>query len=429
MRSPAEVARATAEWILRGAAVAVLVWFLVWSIRAQRQGPTESAASSALGTQLARWSTVDAPSRVYVRLDHPPAARNRDWLSAMDGAGTAVSWRGPKLVATAVSLDPLADPQGGVDVNVAAPESAFVILADTVGVLDSARAGATGVRLYVPKPRATVDAIVGPVDARASRHDTLDLKRLFVVGAAGWEAKFVIAALEERGWKVDAHLAVSPRGDADRGNVAGIDTSGYSAVLAIDTVAARYARSIAKFVHEGGGLVLWSPAAKVSALAALAPGAPGALIQGADKSPPDSAPRSVLALVPITSLASDAVPLERRGDAVALAARRVGVGRVVETGYTDTWRWRMGGGVGALARYTDWVARLVSMVAYAPRRAIAAAPSDVAPLATLIDKLGPATPANEKAPLDPTIIAKWVFAFLCAAFLIEWASRRLRGVK
>src|SRR6266542_3970537 len=355
MRSPADAARSTAEWMLRGAAIVVLAWFLVQTIRAQHHGAVETAATPTLARQLARWSTAAAPSHVFVRLDHPPAGRDRDWLAALDGTGTNVSWRGPNLAATAVALEPRADPQDGVDVNVAAPENSMVVLADTLGHLDSSRASAMGVRAYVPMPRSSVDAIVGSVDARASRHESLQLKRLFVVGEEGWEAKFALAALEERGWKVDVHLAVSSRGDVDQGQVAALDTAHYSAVLAIDTTAARYAERIAVFVRQGGGLVLWSPAAKVNALGALAPGEPGTLVQDDGTPPPDSAPRSVLELAPIVSLTRDAVALENRGNAVTVAARRVGFGRVVETGYTDSWRWRMAGGADAVDRHRDWM--------------------------------------------------------------------------
>lgn len=429
MRSPVDAARAALEWLLRGAVIVLLAWLLVYTIRAQRHGMVEDAASPTLDRQLVRWSTVASPSRVHVRLDHPPAGRDRDWLGALAGAGTGVAWSGPKLVPTAIALEPRADPARGVDVSVAAPESAMVVLADTLGVLDSARATRSGVRVYIPKPPATVDAIVGPVAARAARHDSLELRRLFVVGQAGWEGKFTIAALEERGWNVDAHLVVSPKGDVHQGDLAELDTAHYSAVLALDSTAARYGERIAAFVRQGGGLVLWSPATRVRALAALAPGGAGQEVVRNAGAPPDSAPRSVLEIVPITSLAPDAVMLERRGDAVTLAARRVGPGRVVETGYTDSWRWRMAGGPDALERHRAWIAGLVALVAYAPHHSLTAAPSDAAPLASLIDRLGPASTMATSPSLNPALLAWWVFAFLCVALLLEWASRRLRGMK
>ena len=429
MHSLAERARGALEWLLRVAVIAILSWFLVRTILVQRHGAVEDAASATLAQKLARWSTVSSPARVHVRIDHPPAGRERDWLAALPGTGTEVDWSGPSLVPTAISVEPRVDPARGADVSVAAPESAMVVLSDTLGVLDSARATRTGIRGYVPKLRGTVDAIVGPVVARAARHDSLELRRLLVIGQAGWESKFTVAALEERGWQVDAHIIVSPKGDVHQGKIADIDTAHYSAVLAIDSTAGRYGDRIAAFVKQGGGLVMWSTAARARGLAALAPGSAGALIQDEGDVPPDSAPRSALELLPITSLSGDAVVLERRGGDVTLAARRVGLGRVLETGYTNSWRWRMAGGADALARHRDWIAGLVALVATSGRHAVPAAPSDVAPLVTLIDRLGPATKATEGAALDPAVIARWVFGIVCAALMLEWASRRLRGVK
>jgi len=429
MRSLAERARVALECVLRAVVLAVLIWFLVRTILVQRHGAVEDATSASIGTKLARWSTIAAPSRVHVRIDHPPAGRDRDWLAALSGASTDVDWNGPKLVPTAISVEPRIDPAGGADVSVASPENAMTVLADTLGALDSAKATRTGVRGYIPKFRGIVDAMVGPVIARAARHDSIELHRLLVIGQAGWEAKFAVAALEERGWQVDAHLIVSPKGDVHQGRIADIDTAHYSAVVAIDSSAARYGDRIANFVKQGGGLVLWSPAARVRSLAAIAPGGAGTLIADEGEAVPDSAPRSGLELVPITALNPDAIVLEKRGGDVALAARRVGRGRVLETGYTNSWRWRMAGGADAQARHREWMAGLVALVASSGHRTVAAAPSDVAPLVTLIDELGPSKVSTESSSLDPAVVARWVFALACAALLLEWASRRIRGVK
>jgi hypothetical protein len=429
MRSLAERAREALEWLLRIAVIAILTWFLVRTILVQRHGSVEDASSASIGAKLARWSTVTAPSRVHVRIDHPPAGRDRDWLAALSGAQTDVSWSGPSLVPTAISVEPRIDPAGGADVSVASPENAMTVLADTLGVLDSAHATRSGLRGYIPKFRGTVDAVVGPVVARAARHDSIELHKLLVIGQAGWEAKFAVAALEERGWQVDAHIVVSPKGDVHQGRIADIDTAHYSAVVAIDSTAARYGDRIVAFVKQGGGLVLWSPAARARGLAAIAPGAAGALIADEGDAVPDSAPRSGLELVPITSLNPDAIVLERRGNDVALAARRVGRGRVVENGYTNAWRWRMAGGADALARHREWMAGLVALVATSGHKMVAAAPNDVAPLVTLIDELGQSMATSEASSLDPAVVARWVFALVCAALLVEWASRRIRGVK
>jgi hypothetical protein len=415
--------------VLRAGAIALLAWFLVFVLRARTQGAAEGATSAELRTALARWSTIARPSRVHTTLDHPPAGADRDWLAALSATGTRVEWSGPSLLPTAVAVAPRADPAGGADVSVAAPAGSNVMLRDTLGVLDSARAGASGVRAYIPKPRTTIDAVVGPVSARAARHDSLALKRLLVIGQAGWETKFVVAALEERGWEVDAHFVVSPKSDVRQGEIAAIDTARYSAVLAIDSAAGRYSDRIARYVRTGGGLVLWNPTA--SAFASIAPGSgAGTTVEDEGRAPSDSAPRSELELVPITRLADDAIVLERRGGDVSLAARRVGPGRVIQTGYTNAWRWRMAGGDEAPEAHRTWLAGLVARVAYTGRETVSAPPTDVAPLATLIDRLGPATNSSAwSATRDPHKILAWVFGLVCAAMLVEWGSRRVRGVK
>ncbi|HEY9428227.1 MAG TPA: hypothetical protein VIR34_13810 [Gemmatimonadaceae bacterium] len=428
MLSRDKVAR-SAEILLRVVVIGLLSWYLIQVIRARRHGPEEHASSASLRQSLARWSTVSEPERVHVALGHPPSGVERDWLAALPAAGTQVMWSGPSLAPTAIAVEPRADPAGGANVSVAAPESATVVLSDTLGVLDSARATAAGVHAVVPKPRATTDAVVGPVVARAALRDSLHLGRLLVIGSASWETKFAVVALEERGWKVDAHIVVSPKGDVRQGEIAAIDTARYSAVLAVDSTAGRYGERIARFVQQGGGLVLWAPATQARSLARIAPGAAGKLIEDEGEAPSDSAPRLALGLAPVERLTGDAIVVERRGTHVSIAARRAGLGRVIETGYTSSWRWRMAGGDDAPERHREWLAGLVASVAYTGRTNVAAPPTDAAPLASLIDRLGPAAPEWKEAGLDHEIVARWVFGVLCAALLVEWASRRIRGVK
>src|SRR5690606_7327099 len=266
---------------------------------------------------------------------------------------------------------------------------ALVVLREALGPLDSARVEALGGgRAYIPRPKATLDAAVGGVMARAALADSLELGRLLVLGAAGWETKFVIAALEERGWRVDAEVRVSPQTTVRQGSVTAIDTSRYSAVLVLHPAAAAHADRLAGYVRSGGGLVLWSPAVEAGRLAALAPGrSRGEVMEDDGRPPSDSAPREALSIAPITGLVPDAVVLERRGEHVTLAARRLGAGRVVESGYVNTWRWRMAGGEVAPEQHRTWLAGLVASVAYAGRVGLAVPPTNPAPLATLIDRL------------------------------------------
>ncbi len=430
MPSLADRFRTGAEWALRGLALALLVGCLVLALRSGGAADAEVGESAALRESLERWTTAVRPPRVHVALEHPPSRTEQEWLAALAGAGTAVEWSGSALLPTAVTVEPRADPAGGAGVSVAAPPDAHVVLRDTMGVLDTARADAHGVRLHVARPRAAVESVVGPVIASAAGRDSLHLRRLLVLGSAGWETKFVTAALEERGWEVDTHMPVSPQTHVRQGGVTAIDTSRYSAVLVLDATAAPYAARIAPYVRSGGGLILWSPAATLAGLAPLAAGRPGTRIEDEGRAPRDEAPRDDLALVPVASLNADAVTLEGRGELIALAARRVDAGRVIQNGYVNSWRWRMAGGDDAPEMHRAWLAGLVARVAYTGRTTTDAPPTDPAPLAAMIERLGPpATAWDAPAPTRRDAILPWIFAAICAALLLEWLSRRTRGVR
>src|SRR5207244_4518938 len=150
---------------------------------------------------------------------------------------------------------------------------------------------------------------------------------------------------------------------------------------------------------------------------------------------PTVLPRDTLALgstgfFPVTDLKRDAVALERRTGGVTIAARRVGAGRVLQVGYDDSWRWRMAGSPGSENAHREWWARLVSSVAYAPGAAAPVTAADrSAPLARLVDALGPARSIpgglSGRAPLDRRILMILMMILLSA----EWASRRLRGLR
>jgi hypothetical protein len=259
--------------------------------------------------------------------------------------------------------------------------------------------------------------------------DSLVLGRILLLGRAGWESKFVAVALEERGWKIDARLRLSPRGDVRQGAVTTVDTSRYSAVLVLDSIGTTEALRIAAFVRSGGGVILSGPAVGTPGLAMLAAGSPRRPEAGHE--PFDTLagePRRELELIPVAPR-PDAVVLERRGNLAAVLARRIERGRAVTSGYLDTWRWRMGGGATAVDAHRDWWADLVAGVAYTGRIARPAdGVTDEAPLATLITRLGPASSAPSSSDGTPPISRGVLFGLLMAALLIEWASRRLRGV-
>jgi hypothetical protein len=123
----------------------------------------------------------------------------------------------------------------------------------------------------------------------------------------------------------------------------------------------------------------------------------------------------------------DAVALERRTDGVAVAARRVGAGRVMAVGFDETWRWRMAGASGSDEAHREWWSRVVGAVAYAPV-VTRADSSGSAPLARLMEAMGP--PRTTSLPrtrggVDPRILLALMLLLLVA----EWGSRRLRGAR
>jgi hypothetical protein len=257
-----------------------------------------------------------------------------------------------------------------------------------------------------------------------------------MLGIASWEGKFIMASLEEHGWKADAHFNVSPLkyGIVTQGPPAPqIDTAHYSVVIALDTSAAKYAGAIESFVRQGGGFIATGGAAGLPAFASILPGTLGAPIPIGDQQSFDLdslTPKNALALAPIRQLKPNAVPVETRGKDVAAAAWRVRDGRVLQVGYMDTWRWRMGGIVDPVGQYRHWWSMMTSSVAYAPRYAKTVAGSvEPTPMASLVKILGSPKPQKvEKASLwdDPRLLPA-LFTLLMVTFLLEWASRRLRG--
>jgi hypothetical protein len=261
--------------------------------------------------------------------------------------------------------------------------------------------------------------------------DSVVVRRILVIGEASWESKFVAAALEEEGWKVDALIRVAPGVDVTQGSAA-IDTSRYSAVVALDAGASPYAKRIVDFARSGGGVILGPGAASLDAMVPLRAGAvghSGSATRGVQAG--EAITLETLPLAPITSLRSDATPFEQRGASVAIAAERVGAGRALQLGYEDTWRWRMTGGDETVRHHRLWWTRLVSSVAYVPRlaRTTSTRSTDEAPMIGLVSAIGSVTQGDTKPGRagnrsDPMA---WLFVLLTLGLIGEIASRRLRG--
>ena len=442
MPSRAET-RGVIEAVLRVASIAMLAWMLWLSLDSGRPEMVVSARSVGLDPALRAWTRAGtAPDRIAAQFDSTPSPTQRDWLGALRSAGRTVTWSGD-LPATAISVRRVASPQGGFMIQTAAPEGARVRLFDDVGVLDTANAHAGGARFAIPFSAGIITARVGGTVASAGEPDSITIKRLLVIGRAGWESKFVVAALEEDDWKVDARMRIAPGVNVTQGANAEIDTARYSAVIALDESAAPYSAAIAGFVSTGGGLVLSGTAASLDAFAGVRPGAPGRVTGGAVlASEPGAISLRSLSLIPVSGLKGDAIVLERRDGAAAVAVRRHVAGRVLQQGYVDTWRWRMSGDDQSLAAHRAWWTRSVAGVAYAPNlrshemveadRIGLLVPlrrlRDNAPYARMIASLGEATGQSGLSVAGAgSISGGWMFAFLSFFLLAELASRRFRG--
>src|SRR5437868_5845521 len=149
MRSPADVDRpvgaapvaarsTTLERALRLASF-VLLGLCAWALRAGREPAGRRVAPGAeLPSVLAAWTRVPDAESLHVGLIAAPAAVERDWLGALSAAGAVVTWSGAPP-ATAMEVLPVADPSGGF-VVLAAASPGSVVLADSLGVIDSTRA-------------------------------------------------------------------------------------------------------------------------------------------------------------------------------------------------------------------------------------------------------------------------------------------------
>ncbi|MDQ3081043.1 MAG: hypothetical protein M3R07_02375 [Gemmatimonadota bacterium] len=434
MPSP-DSARRSVEHLLRSVSAGLLVWMLWLSLDRSVPVSAVSARSGAL-TKVLREQTIVgiAPDRIDVRLDSAPTPRERDWLAALGGSGSAVRWSGT-VAASGITVRPVVTPGGGLSVMVAAPERTVVLLGDELGAIDSVSASGTGASFGVPAATGLLTARVNGTAGSALVTDSVTIRRLLVVGAAGWESKFVIAALEEDGWKVDADIRVAPGASVSQGMTAPIDTSRYAALIVLDASSAARAAEISAYARSGGGVVLAGRAASADAFAGFRAGIPGNVMSPTAMVSTGPTTQRTLSLAPILSMRADAVTLDRRGSATGAAARRHGAGRVLQHGYVDTWRWRMSGGDNSVAEHRRWWTLAVASVAYAPRIALQnVQETDAAPLAALTAALGPpsvfGSADDTRDAGDARSMSRWwMFALLSVSLILEIASRRLRGAK
>lgn len=413
-------------------AFALLGWLLGSSVIPSTGRRVERATAADVGARLAKWTALPASVALHGEFSTSPEAWVVDWLAALRRSGHVVSWSGSPP-AVALSAEAMSDPNGAVRIDVAAPNGVVVQLRDDASAIDSVRVTQFGASVISPM---VVGAIVGHVGSQqfsTAAPDSSPVRAVVVVGSASWEGKFVVSALEERGWPVIARFSVAPSVDVTEGGSMALDTARVAAVIVLDSIAAQsMGVALERFVHSGGGLVLAGASSLAPMTSALAPGALGARVRPAEL-PKDTIRLGSTGFYPVSSLEQGGVALERRPGGVAVAVRRVGAGRVMQVGYDDSWRWRMAGAIGSERAHREWWSRIVASVAYVPAAPLAVGPMgnrlEPAPVARLVGRLGPPRTAPPTGPTRGPIDRRILLTLIMILLLLEWGSRRWRGMR
>lgn len=371
-------------------------------------------------------------------LDSLPGRADREWMAALRRAGSRVTIGGgdslPRLL---LHVEAIPEPTGVFRSTALTSDSALLL--DTLGAVAEGRA--LGAASWVHQPVGAVLRLAEPRgEATAAVPPRSGPGRVLVVGSLGWESRFIAVALEEAGWEVERALTVSPGVRVeDPGARAALDTATHAAVVLVGAVARRDstvspmppfdAPALRRFVQAGGGLVVVGGALDAPALRLWLPGRAGGRLRQALGALASGTPRDGLPARAL-DLAADAVPMERRRDAVVVAARREVLGRVVAIAFDETWPWRMQGGDGAPAAHAAWWSGLVASATRAPQMAAAipvyADPAPWVAMRALMSTGDPARPRPfpSRLPRDQVLLA-----IALAALLFEWASRRQRGLR
>jgi hypothetical protein len=418
--------RTRVERILRVVAALALIG---WVLNALRPEPARRAiaAGQQLAAALDRWTRADPARTLHVRLDTVPDAAHSAWLAALRAAGAHVSWSSSAIPATAVTAFRSPSPSGDVVVMSATTGDGDPVLSDDLGPIDTL----SGVRLThvsrIPDSEGTLVLTSHGQAARAHVDTAVRRSQVLVVGTPGWESKFVIAALEERGWLVDSRLRISPDHVVTQGSRAALDTSRWSAVVLLDSAAAAATPNVERFAREGGGVVLVADANRAGNVASLLSWRAAAR----EVAPLGTAAGDTLwrgmSRIPLEARANPgAITIESRAARGMILVRRHYGGRVAAVGYDNTWRWRMAGGDNSVAEHSAWWSRIVASVA---ARSTPRASSGSAPLASLHDRLGAPSPApNALADVAASHVLPHILgALLVGALFAEWVLRRKRG--
>jgi len=419
---PSLASRATIERALRALGLAgVGVLALGASMTPVARGPV-TATPHTIADRIA---LRDADTLTFA-LDGPPDAAHRALLVGIRRNGQVVEWSAVHAWPAALELEALTDPQGAVLARVGAPRGATARLNDALGTVASTAIGRAGATFLLPRLADAAWLVLDDDSVARAVSAGTPVGRVVVLGRAGWEARFVVAALEKRGWTVAARLALAPDLWFTRGEPLPLDTSRFAAAVVLDTTAGDIASQLARFVRDGGGLVIAGEAGRIGALRGVAPGASGPRTRPRAVSRIADRPLETLAYHPVSPLGRDAVPLAYEGKDVVLAARRARAGRVIQVGYDDTWRWRMTGAEDAPRAHAAWWSELVSAVARRadlPSRGNTAA----APYAAAVAALGDPVTLEGRDRTGRVALWPWLLGLSLAVLLGEWTSRRLRG--
>lgn len=424
MRSP----RSRLETALRIGAFAAIGWMFGQSLRPNSGVRVDRARGVDVASHLAAWTRQPSNVALHTQLDAVPDDWVVDWLAALKHSGRVVTWSGSPP-AIAVAADAVAGPVASVHIAFAGPDGALISVRDDAGPLDAVRVSTIGATLTTPAVSGDLVATSGAQRLTIRSPDSVRTRAVVVVGNASWEGKFIARALGERGWPVIARFSVAPGVVVSQGALLPLDTSRVAAVIAVDTALQSIGSSLDAFVRSGGGLVIAGAASLSPRLADLRAGA------SSSRFTPTALPGDTIGLgatgfYPVASLAPGGIPLERGAPngAIAVAARRVGAGRVIQVGYDDSWRWRMTGGPSAESAHRVWWSRVVASVAYAagssPR-----ADEGGAPVAKLVSRLGPSRSAPSVSLANGSVDQRILMAIALLLLIGEWASRRLRGLK
>ena len=337
--------------------------------------------------ELARAASVATVPLIVRETVRPPGAAELDALAASTVPILATR---PER-APVVSIDPPVHPRAGRAAAIpfrvrAAPSTEVMVrLGDEAGALDSVRlrtdgggraAGAFRVRPARAGWREWSVEAEGLRAVAGAWVDTAGAPRVLVrAGLPGWEARFVVRALEESGVRVDVSF------DLGRGMAVGQGAgdaitparlAGADAVLVLDgaPLGGGEAAALAGFAARGGGVLLAGDRA-----AALGTVRAGRMVTPLDASLIRWTAPAELAVLPPDRIRVTAAPFAGTGAPAVLAAasaqggllalRPLGRGRAASLALTDSWRWRME--AGRIDEHREFWRGLVDWLASAPR--------------------------------------------------------------